>query len=186
MEASAAVECDGYKKLMAAVEKDEAGDERLDYYKRTGRYSHDYRAKLAWVLERAAHYAEKTGMPVAELLDAWERDRSYWYMNYYQDAQQPEIKDDSVRVFDTPEDFKASVGKTGFRCPNCKGVSRDPQTCNSGDEMDAGKVCDWKAYGLFRTLGEGITIFVKADVRMVHIFMPVAWEKSADSGKDGE
>ena len=46
--------------------------------------THDYCGKYKWVLERAKHYAEKTGKTVEEVMEIWENDRTYWYMNYYQ------------------------------------------------------------------------------------------------------
>lgn len=39
-------------------------------------------------VERACHYAEKTGLSASDILDAWERGRDYWYMNFYQDGNQ--------------------------------------------------------------------------------------------------
>ena len=114
--------CEGYKKLKAAVEHDE----------KTSPGFHDYRAKLTWAVERARHYAEKTGLKAEDVLDAWEKGRDYWYMNFYQDGNQPEIKGDAVRVFETLDDMMASVGESGFRCPRCGGVSKNPYTCDSG------------------------------------------------------
>jgi hypothetical protein len=152
-------ECTGYKKLLAAVERDEQKSPGV----------HNYRGKLAWVIARAEHYAEKTGLSAIGILDAWENRRNYWYMNYYQDANQPEIKIDKVRVFDTVEDLKAAVGAGQFRCPSCGGISGNPYECNAGE-------CDWKSYGLFRTLGKGAYVFVKSELRGQEIFMPVQWE----------
>jgi hypothetical protein len=120
------------------------------------------------VIERADHYAEKLGTTREAVLEAWETGRDYWYMNYYQDNNQPLIDDPNVRVFDTPADFKNSVTQE-FRCPKCEKISTDPQECSQKD-------CDWKAYGLFRTLGKGITILSKNPIAKIHIFMPVAWE----------
>jgi hypothetical protein len=37
-------------------------------------------------------------------------------------------------------------------------------------------MCDWKAYGLLRTLGKGASIFIKSKLKVFDIFMPVAWE----------
>jgi len=156
-------ECAGYKKLLASVEKDAA----------PGKKYHDYRGKLEWVLERAKHYAEKTGLAASDILDAWEAARGYWYMNYYQDCNQPVITGDSVRVFDTLDALKGSIGDKGFRCPACGGVSTDAY---SGKEMGKGKVCDWKVYGLFGALGKGIYVFVKSETKGQTVFMPVAWE----------
>lgn len=169
-------ESTGYKKLLAAVERDEKDDTD-----RGRRFFHDYRGKLAWVLARAQHYADRTGLSAAAILDAWEERRNYWYMNYYQDANQAEIKDGKVRVFDTSEEMLASIGKPEFRCPACGGVSKSPYECTTGLPLkgsNSGK-CDWKVYGLFGHLGKGVTVFVKEKVRGETIFMPIAWEEKS-------
>jgi hypothetical protein len=149
-------ECDGYKKLLAAVERDEEKSPGF----------HNYRKTLQWAVDRAEHYAEKTGLSAADILGAWEERRNYWYMNYYQDVNQPRIESDAVRLFDTLEDLKSSLGKSGFRCPSCKGVSDSPYECAA---------CGWKVYGVFK-IG-GVTIFVKSELRQELVFMPIAWEK---------
>jgi hypothetical protein len=159
----------GYQKLLAAVEKDDAQE----------RKSHDYRGKLNWVIDRANHYAEAAGLAAHDILNAWEERRDYWYMNYYQDAKQPKIEGGKVRVFDTNESAIASIGNAGFRCPSCSGVSKNPYTCDTGISKD-GKVCDWKSYGLFGTLGKGATAFVKETMQVSEFFMPVAWEGGAE------
>jgi hypothetical protein len=156
----------GYAKLLAAVERDEE----------TSPGVHDYRGKLAWVTSRAEHYARIAGLRPTDVLDAWERDRDYWYMNYYQDCNQPEIEGDAVRVFDTPEDARLAVGASGFRCPACGGVSKSPYECDTGLDMHPGETCDWKSYGLFRTLGKGVHVFVKSEMKIQEIFMPIEWE----------
>lgn len=160
-----ALDCEGYRKLLAAVERDES----------QSRGGHNYRGKLAWVVARAKHYAEKTGLSAESILDSWESRRTYWYMNYYQECEQPEIKGDNVRVFETVADLLASIGKEGFRCPMCSGVSKSPYECDSGLKVD-GKTCDWKVYGLFRDLGKGVSVFVKEKLKGESLFMPVAWE----------
>jgi hypothetical protein len=50
---------------------------------------HDFCGKYAWVIERAKLYADRTGYAMDEVLEIWEEDRSYWYMNYYQEGNQP-------------------------------------------------------------------------------------------------
>lgn len=150
----------GYETLLASVKVDEAKG-----------HMHDYRGKLDWVLSRACHYAEKTSLPAADILDAWEENRRYWYMNYYQDANQPLIDSANVRVFDSKESFRNSVGDYGFRCPRCSSVSKNATACEGGGE------CNWKSYGLLGTMGKGIHVFIKSEVRIAEIFMPVAWEK---------
>ena len=44
----------------------------------------EYCGKFKWVVDRAKHYAEKTGLTFDEILKGWEEKRNYWYMNYYQ------------------------------------------------------------------------------------------------------
>lgn len=50
---------------------------------------HKYCDKFKWVIDRAKHYGEKLGTPWEDILDSWESDRDYWYMNYYQECNQP-------------------------------------------------------------------------------------------------
>lgn len=157
----------GYKKLLAAVERDEQESPRF----------HDYRAKLAWVIARASQYAEKTGLEASDILNTWEEKRSYWYMNYYQDCNQPNLDSDGVRVFDTTEQALESIGKAGFRCPMCNGISKSPYHCTTGLKMPKSeKICDWKVGGLFGDLGKGIHVFLKEKMLGEQIFLPIAWE----------
>lgn len=186
-EVSAEIEAsEGYKKLKASVDYDIEQDEKRES---SGRAFHDYNAKLVWVLDRAKHYAEKTGLSQVDILNSWEKLRDYWYMNYYQDCNQPLIEGDGVRVFDTVEALMESVGKDGFRCPACDGVSRNPYECDTGKEVmvtkgkgkkaklvESDKVCDWKVYGLFGHMGKGVYVFVKKEMRGQNVFKPVAWE----------
>jgi hypothetical protein len=157
-------ECAGYAKLKAAVEKDPFND------------GNDYAGKLKWIIDRAEHYAEKTGLEASEILDAWEKNRGYWYMNYYQECNQPLLDGYKIRVFETLDDMFDSLGNLGFRCPACNGISKIPYECDSGLEMSEGNICDWKVYGLFTDMGKGIYVFVKDKCAGVRLFMPVAWE----------
>jgi hypothetical protein len=159
-------ECEGYKKLIAAVEHDE---------KQSAGF-HDYRGRLAWIVDRANHYAEITGLDASAVLDAWERSRTYWYMNYYQDCNQPHLDSERVKVFKTQEELLQSIGHQGFRCPRCGGVSKSPYECDSGQEMEKGKICDWKVWGLFHDLGKGVFVFCNDKMAGERIFMPLAWE----------
>jgi hypothetical protein len=157
---------EGYKKLLAAVVHDETDSPGF----------HNYGAKLAFAISRAEHYAAKTGLDAADILNAWEKQRDCWYVNYYQECNQPEIKGNNVRVFETVEELKNSIGKTGFRCPMCAGISKSPCECDSGKEMSRGEICNWKSYGLLGTLGKGVYVFVKSELRGQNIFMPIAYE----------
>lgn len=159
------LDCDGYRKLLAAVEESEQ--------KWAG--SHNYREKFQWVLDQAKHYSNKTGLTAEAILDAWEERRDYWFMNYYQPANQPAIEGDNVRVFETVDALMASIGKAGFRCPACEAVTKSPYECDSGVKV-TGAVCNWKVYGLFGHLGKGVSVFVKDKLRIEKLFMPIAWE----------
>lgn len=134
-----------------------------------GKCSHRYCDKFKWVIDRAKAYEKSLGIPWETILYSWEKDRSYWYMNYYQDCNQPEITSKRVKVFDTVQDFISSAGKKEFRCPSCGGVSTDPYACNGG--------CDWKVYGLFGDMGKGVFVYIKEKVRGETIFMPLSWEE---------
>jgi hypothetical protein len=168
--ASDSLDCEGFRKLLAAVEHDEGKSPHF----------HNYRQKLEWAVERAKHYAQKTGLTPEAVLDAWEGKRSYWYMNFYQEANQPSIESDNVRVFETVDELLSSIGKTGFRCPNCEAVTKSPYKCESG-ALAHGKVCDWKVYGLFGHMGKGVSVFVKEKLAIEQLFMPVAWEQKNTS-----
>jgi hypothetical protein len=161
-------ECEGYKKLLTAAEKDERNSPGF----------HRYFEKVDWVVARAQHYAEKTGVDSCDILNSWEKHRRYWYMNYYQECNQPKIDAVNVRVFETTDDLQKAIGDAGFRCPSCGGVSKSPYECMSGKEISKGKICDWKVYGLLGDLGKGITVFVKDQIHANKIFMPIAWETS--------
>lgn len=161
--------CAGYCQLLTDVRSDEQKDPNF--------VDHDYYSKLNWTIERARHYAERVGVSVERILDGWEAERNYWYMSYYQDANQPLLDGAQVRVFQKAEDLSAAIDEFKFRCPMCGGVSSSPYRCDSGDEMAPGKVCDWKVYGLFRDLGKGIFCYVLDLMRGEQMFMPLDWEE---------
>lgn len=152
--------CETYTRLLAAVEKDEQKSPGM----------HDYRGKLAWIVARAQHYANKLSLTAEQVLDAWESRRDYWYMNYYQERNQPNLEGQRARVFETQEALNAAITTAEFRCPACAGVSNSPYECTASDD------CDWKVYGLFGDLGKGIFVFVKTELRGERIFLPLEWE----------
>lgn len=59
------------------------------YCNHVSKCSHKFCDKYKWVIERAKYYAEKTGKTYEEIIEIWEENRSYWYMSYYQDSNQP-------------------------------------------------------------------------------------------------
>lgn len=158
---------DGYKKLIQSVERDEVKSPNF----------HDYRKKLQWIIDRAEHYSKITGIGSSEILNTWESQRDYWYMNYYQDCNQPLLTNPNVRIFENEKELHESVSENKFRCLSCGGVSTSPYECNSGKEMSKGKICNWKSYGLFGTMGKGTFIFLKEKMKGENIFTPVSWEK---------
>jgi len=179
----------GYKKLKAAVmwdiAKDVQSEKRHGFSIRRGfklivnSSENEYSSKFKWIIDRAKHYSHVTGVPIVEILNAWENHRNCWYMNYYQDSQQPKLKKGSnIFIFDTVEEINKLVDK-GFRCPACGGISKHPNMCDAGTKVDFSKsgICDWKSFGLFGTLGKGAFIFVKEEARGMNVFMPVALEK---------
>lgn len=135
-----------------------------------GKCFHRYCDKFKWVIDRAKTYGEATGLNWEEILDSWEEDRGYWYMNYYQDSNQPEIKGGKVKVFGTLEEFRNAIGDTKFRCPSCGKVTADPYECKS---------CGWKVYGFLGDLGKGVFVYVKEKLKGENIFMPISWEEDS-------
>ncbi|WP_029265740.1 hypothetical protein [Virgibacillus alimentarius] len=121
-------------------------------------------------------YSNALEISQEEILKSWEEDRTYSAINYYQEANQPPIKGDKVKVFETVEEMLQVVGERKFRCPSCNHISTNPYECNSGEEMSEGKICDWKVYGLFGDLGKGTFIYVKDKLKGETIFTPISWE----------
>lgn len=111
------------------------------------------------ILTRFKQYSEAFGYSMEEILEATEKRRDYSANNYYQEANFPSL--DGVEVFASGDDFKKKYPSGKFRCPMCKGISTNPTTCNSGDLMSETEVCDWKAWGLFGTLGKGMRTAAK-------------------------
>lgn len=130
-----------------------------------------------YLRNKLAEYSNALDIPQEEILEAWEKDRSYNAINYYQEANQPAIENDNVKVFDNIEEMLKAIGEQKFRCPACNGISTNPYACNSEKEIQEGKTCDWKVYGLFGDLGKGVYVFVKDQVKGENIFMPISWEK---------
>ena len=127
-------------------------------------------------------YSEKLSLPEADILEAIEKNRSYSVMNFYQESNFPKLDGDVV-IYNTLDDLKNAVSEHKFRCPCCSGISTDPYTCNSGKIIDASKnkKCDWKSFGLFKTLGKGYRFTIKEGFLekpcVDEIFMPIQLEK---------
>lgn len=42
-----------------------------------------------WVINRAKHYAYREKCSLEVILNAWEQARNYWWLNFYQNSNQP-------------------------------------------------------------------------------------------------
>jgi hypothetical protein len=130
--------------------------------------SHAYCDKYKWVLDRAAHYAEKAGKTTNEVIEIWETDRSYWYMNYYQECNQPLLTSESIINYDDwILELKARFGddpkQWAFVCPSCGNVQTIQHFIDHGLKGLADNVyyhcigryvknigCDWTLGGLLK------------------------------------
>ena len=123
---------------------------------------HEYCDKFAWIVKRAEYYAEKTGQTAEDVLKGWEANRRYWYMNYYQECNQPDLGD-NCRVYEDAQDCADAIRGQRFECPHCKKMVDDPQEC---------KECGWKSYGLFSSRYK---VYLKKEGAVIPIFRPGNW-----------
>lgn len=133
-----------------------------------------------FIRTKCAEYAAFFSMSELEIITFFEKNRSYNACNYYQEATFPNLNE--VRIFETSEELMASIVEKKFRCPNCNQISTNPYSCNSNHSFDENEVCNWKSWGLFKTLGKGARVAVKSTfsehgIVIDEIFMPIAWEK---------
>jgi len=131
-----------------------------------------YRRKFQWVLDRARQYAEFCHTDRDTVLEAWENARDYWFVNYYQDCNQPDLEKSQVlfiddwmekgrKLFgDDPLDWK-------FKCPACCHVQTMRQFKDAGEKPDLAYIncasryglgglsnCNWSMGGLFKIGGQ--------------------------------
>lgn len=159
--------CEGYQMLRSLADRN---------------IEHGWGAKqvnptFEWTVERAKHYSEKLDIPVNDILISWVNACNYSFVNFFQDANQPKIEEGHTRVFENVDGLMKAIGEREFRCPSCNGISTNPYECNSGEEMEKGKECDWKVYGLFGALGKGTYVYIKDHLKGETIFTPIAWEE---------
>lgn len=125
---------------------------------------HKYCDTYKWIIDRAMHYAKKLDIEYLEVLDQWEERRTYWYMNYYQEAQQPLLDSENIvmlnewrselkkRFGDDPKNWK-------FVCPACghiqscgdfedEGYQRENAYYNCIGRFKKGVGCTWTIGGL--------------------------------------
>ena len=53
--------------------------------------------KFRWVIDRAKHYARHNNVSIETILDYWEEKRDYWWLNYYQETNQPKKHSNSKK-----------------------------------------------------------------------------------------
>lgn len=126
-------------------------------------------------------YSKAFEMTKEEVLISMESQRVCSSTNHYQRARFPSL--DKVIVFEKNEDFLKKFPSKKFRCPSCEGISTNPDVCNSGLELSPGETCDWKAYGLFGTLGKGVLVASKEGFRsgkgiVYEMFKPIELEEA--------
>lgn len=130
--------------------------------------SHKFCNKYKWIIERAKHYAEKTEKTFEEILEVWESDRTYWYMNYYQECNQPLLEGNGFYLYeDWVTELKKRFGddpkKWQFVCPSCGNIQTIQDFIDYNIENPEGKVyyncigryvqgkgCDWTLGGLLK------------------------------------
>jgi hypothetical protein len=123
------------------------------------------------------HYSNRLGFSQLEILEAMEKRRTYWSMNFYQAANFPRIGK-KVEVFENLKGFYTKFPSHKYICPLCEGQSNNPQICDTGlaAKTNSG-ICDWKAFGLFGTLGKGYSFLIKDsfldEPKVYNIFMPL-------------
>lgn len=155
----------GYASLMEAYEHD---------LREKWRSKDELDRKLKWVLDRADAYASVCKSTREEVLKVWETKRNYWWLNYYQDCNQP----DPARMQGTPVILYADWLAKGarlygpnmldwrFKCPCCghiqslrdfkdAGVEEEKAItcCASRFGLGGRSDCKWTTSGLFRIGG---------------------------------
>lgn len=89
----------GYISLKAAMLRDiNSAAKDIQKGRRPMRDKHEFHKQFRWVISRATYYAYHTGEPIHEILNRWEEDRTYWWLNYYQNSRQPKrFHSDSIK-----------------------------------------------------------------------------------------
>lgn len=167
--------------------------EALDYWveREPGR-ADEWKHKFEWALARAQQYADFCGTTRAKVLEAWERKRSYWYVNYYQECNQPDLTKTNGTPIVTLEQWTAEgtrlFGKERldwrFQCPQCKHVQTPREfkdagldlntcfsNCASRYNLGGSSQCKWTTGGLFRTGGKYV-ITPDFNIHLVFGFAP--------------
>ncbi|WP_027855545.1 hypothetical protein [Marinobacterium litorale] len=99
---------EGYKSLKAAYIRDvqKAGEIQAKGH-RPMRDKAEFLKLFRWVIDRAKHYAIRKGVPIEDVLNFWESKRGYWWLNYYQEGNQPKLPSGKPRnvQYEKPETY---------------------------------------------------------------------------------
>lgn len=112
-----------------------------------------------FIRSKTAQYADRLGFTPVHILTSMETARRVTAPNHYQEACYPNL--DGVIVFDNAKEYRRCFPSHRFICPACSGISTDPTVCDSGVVDKHGDTCDWKAFGLFGTMGKGFRFVIK-------------------------
>lgn len=141
---------------------------------------------LRHALSISNHYADYLGVPHEHILNRMEEMRinceriGNWSPNFYQRCHWPKLT--NIPMYDTKEDFFKVFPSKLYICPACGGESNDPYKCDTGLEINPGKICDWKAYGLFGCLGKSYTFIIKEEFRKDLLIRTIFRPKELISG----
>ena len=121
-------------------------DERWNTPERNGEKR--FQDELIWLRGMIESYSEKLNVPIDEVVDNFEANRTYSWPNYYQKINFPNIdKLESVSVYESMDEFHEK--NKLFKCPACGNVYSHPTDCEHRLKHDG--ICDWTAGGLFKT-----------------------------------
>jgi hypothetical protein len=133
--------------------------------------------KVFFLAKRVQQYAKVMDKSEIETLELLAESKDCNYMNYFQNANIPDISD--VYVFNTIEEFLFVFPSKKYICPCCGGISTNHQECNSGKNIDkeSTEACNWKVYGLFFDMNKGIRVIIKSTFtglpRPIKMFKPI-------------
>lgn len=70
---------------------------RAKYKSKPMREKQEFLDLFNWIICRAKHYSNHTGKPIEIILLEWEQGRTYWWLNYYQEGNQPKFTSKSLK-----------------------------------------------------------------------------------------
>ena len=136
-----------------------------------------------YLRNKLEEYSKVLDISQKELLEAWEKDRNYSAINYYQECNQPTLKEGKVRVFKNKNELLSSVTVRKFRCPYCGGVSDSPYVCSNKENLpktSSGRkrtICGYSIEGFITRKNKCTFVYCREEGRGEFIFTPIYWEE---------